>query len=123
MQQGVRIDKWLWAVRIFKTRTMAAAVCHKGRISINDVDVKASRIVKPGDRIIVFKPPVRYCYLVTAITGQRLPAREAVLYYTDETPEQEKEKINQKCFTVYRDKGAGRPTKKDRRTIERFINQ
>ena len=72
MEEPVRIDKWLWAVRLFKTRTLATEECKKGRVTIDGVSVKPSRVPKPGDIIKIRKNPVTYSYKVIGITGKRV---------------------------------------------------
>jgi len=117
----VRIDKWLWAVRIFKTRNLATEACKKGKIIIDDQPVKPSRVVKPNDVVNVKKPPVLYSYRVKGLLGKRLSASLVQEYYENITPESEFEKLKVKeTFFVVRDKGAGRPTKKERRIIDNF---
>ncbi len=117
-----RIDKWMWAVRIFKTRTIAAEACKKGRISINGALAKASRMVKPGDVIQVRKPPVTYSFKVVQAIEKRVGAKlvaEAMEYVT--SPEQyELLELSRVSGFVNRAKGTGRPTKKDRRNLEEF---
>ena len=106
-----RIDKWMWAVRIFKTRTIAAEACKKGRISINGALAKAARTVKPGDVIQVRKPPVTYSFKVLV----------AEMMENVTTPEQyELLEMSRVSGFVNRAKGTGRPTKKDRRSLEEF---
>ena len=105
-----RIDKWMWAVRIFKTRTIAAEACKKGRISINGGLAKAARTVKPGDVIQVRKPPVTYSFKVLQAIEKRIGAKLV-------TEMMENSRIS---GFIDRAKGAGRPTKKDRRTLEEF---
>ena len=108
-----RIDKWLWASRIFKTRTIAAEACKKGRVSINGTQVKPSRMIKPGEVIQVKKPPVTYSFKV-------LQAIEKLENVT--TPEQyELLEMSRISGFVDRARGTGRPTKKDRRSMEEFI--
>ena len=121
----IRIDKYLWAVRIYKTRSIAADECRKGRIIINDVSVKPSRNIESGEIITVKKPPVYYKYKVTDITENRLPAKLVSQFIDDITPEEEKQKLDFRAGggTFYRDKGTGRPTKKDRRIIDRFQDE
>lgn len=118
-----RIDKWLWATRWFKTRTMATNACNSGKVKMNDKSVKASTIVEVGQQLVVRKNNIRYTLLVEKIIEKRVGAPLARECYTDLTPPEEKE-ISKSIswfnkFEV-RDKGVGRPTKKDRRDIERF---
>jgi ribosome-associated heat shock protein Hsp15 len=117
-----RIDKFLWAVRIFKTRSIAADECNKGRIIIKDVQVKPSRLVAKDEIIIVKKPPSVFTYSIIEPIENRVSAKLVGNFITDLTPESEKLKLDfRKSGAIgYRDKGAGRPTKKERRTIDRW---
>ncbi|MDR2886666.1 MAG: RNA-binding S4 domain-containing protein [Bacteroidales bacterium] len=121
----VRIDKYLWAVRIYKTRNIAADECKKGRITINDVAVKPSRDVVAGEIITVKKPPINYCYKIIDVIENRISAKLVSQFIDDITSDEEKLKLNigVKVGTFYRDKGTGRPTKKERRIIDRFQNE
>lgn len=119
---NIRIDKFLWAVRIYKTRSLAADECRKGRIVINNVQVKPSRLVNKNDIILVNKLPVTYIYKVTEPIEKRISAKLVPEYIEDLTPEDEKVKLiikNTGRFG-YREKGTGRPTKKERRTIDKL---
>ncbi len=118
---SVRIDKWLWAVRIFKTRSMAAEACKKNRVHINGAPVKPSRDVKMNDKIMVVRPPVNYEYIVTGIIGKRVSAKLAVDHVRNITSEEElmKLKVNSLYFEA-RDRGVGRPTKRERRDIDQL---
>ena len=120
-----RIDKWMWAVRIFKTRTIAAEACKKGRISINGALAKAARTVKPGDVIQVRKPPVTYSFKVLQTIEKRVGAKlVAEMMENVTTPEQyELLEMSRVSGFVNRAKGTGRPTKKDRRSLEEFTEQ
>ena len=121
-ETSVRIDKYLWAVRIYKTRNQAAEACKKGHIIIDNISVKPSRMISLNEEIKVKKNPVIFTYRVKAITSNRLGAKLVPDYISDITPEEEKLKqdINDRGGFYYRDKGAGRPTKKDRRIIDRI---
>ena len=125
MDEPVRIDKWLWAVRLFKTRTLATEECKKGRVTIEGISVKPSRVPKPGDIIKVRKNPITYSYKVVAITGKRVGAKLAHEFVLDITPPEELKilEIRQQMSTFDRDSGSGRPTKKDRRDLDRFQDQ
>jgi ribosome-associated heat shock protein Hsp15 len=118
----VRIDKYLWAVRIFKTRSMASDACRKGRILINDHQVKPSRIVSENEIITVKKPPVILKYQVIIPTENRVSAKLAPGYVEDITTAEEKMKLVIKHSDGFRNrlKGSGRPTKKERRDIDRL---
>lgn len=120
--KSVRIDKFLWAVRIYKTRGLAANACKMGRILINDNPVKPSRMTESGESITIRKPPVTYTYRITGLTGNRVSAKLVSNYLVDLTPEEEKMKLDvRKAGPVsFRKKGTGRPTKKERRIIDRW---
>ena len=120
-----RIDKWMWAVRIFKTRTIAAEACKKGRISINGALAKAARTVKPGDVIQVRKPPVTYSFKVLQPIEKRVGAKlVAEMMENVTTPEQyELLEMSRVSGFVNRAKGTGRPTTTDRRSLEEFTDQ
>jgi ribosome-associated heat shock protein Hsp15 len=120
---SIRIDKFLWAVRIFKTRSIAAEECRKGRIIINNVQVKPSRIICPDEIIIVRKLPVTYTFRIIEPIENRVAAKLVPGYIEDLTPEEEKLKleIKQSGLNGYRLKGTGRPTKKERRNLDRLI--
>ena len=122
MDEPVRIDKWLWAVRLFKTRTLATEECKKGRISIDGVIVKPSRIPKSGDIIRVRKNPVTYSYKVIAITGKRVGAKLVHEFALDITSPEELKilEMRQQMDSFDRDRGTGRPTKKERRDLDRL---
>jgi ribosome-associated heat shock protein Hsp15 len=116
----IRIDKFLWSVRIFKTRSLAADACNKGRIIINDIRVKPSRSVLKEEIINVKKPPVNYKYMIIEPIEKRISAKLVEKYIADLTPEEEKIKLSvRKSVSVgFREKGTGRPTKRDRRIID-----
>jgi len=117
---SVRIDKYLWAVRIFKTRSLASDACRIGRILINETQVKPSRMLEGNEIIIIKKPPVTYTLRARKLTENRLSAKLTPDYIEDLTPESEKIKleINKSASTGFRKKGLGRPTKKERRKID-----
>ena len=117
-----RIDKWMWAVRIFKTRTIAAEACKKGRISINGAFVKAARMVKPGDVIQVRKPPIIYSFKVLQPIEKRIGAKLVSEMMENVTTPDQLELLEMSHISgfVNRSKGTGRPTKKDRRNLEDF---
>ncbi len=122
MKTEVRIDKWLWAVRLFKTRTLAAEACKKGKVIIQNVQVKPSRNIKVGDVISIKKNPVLYSFKVLALSENRMNAKlvpDFMLNVT--TPDQlELIELAKLAGQTGRDRGTGRPTKKDRREIEEF---
>ncbi len=123
-QEKVRLDKWLWAVRIYKTRTLAAEECEKGRVVINGTPVKPSHIVKEGEIILVRKPPVVHTYKVLGIIKNRVSAQVAKNYVEDLTSDEElaKRQLLRMANNFVRDKGSGRPTKKERRDLDKFRN-
>ena len=120
-----RVDKWLWAARIFKTRTIAAAACKKGQVSMHGAQLKPSRTIKVGDIIDVRKPPITYSFKVLQTIEKRVGAKlipEILENVT--TPDQfELLEMSRISGFVNRAKGTGRPTKKDRRSMEEFTNE
>jgi ribosome-associated heat shock protein Hsp15 len=120
-ENDYRIDKFLWAVRIYKTRSIATDEINKNRISIDGVNVKPSRKVKQGETIVVRKPPVTYTFLVKELLSKRVGAPLVARYIEDVTPtsELEKRELLQHSMNFTRDRGMGRPTKRDRRDIDR----
>ncbi|MDR1756827.1 MAG: RNA-binding S4 domain-containing protein [Culturomica sp.] len=118
----VRVDKWLWAVRIFKTRSLAAEACGKGHIRIGEGPVKASKEIREGEVVRVRMAPVERHFLVKKITDKRMSAQLAVDFVEDVTPQEVQDLLN--AAKVYgferRDRGSGRPTKRDRRMIDRM---
>ena len=119
---GVRIDKYLWAIRAFKTRTEAADACKGGKVKVGEVNAKPSRDVEAGDVLTVRKGIVTYTYKVIQPTEHRVGAALVPQFAENLTPEEELEKLKApvETFFVTRDRGTGRPTKKDRRDIERL---
>jgi ribosome-associated heat shock protein Hsp15 len=124
-RENVRIDKFLWAVRLFKTRSIAAEACKKGRVQINGIAVKSSRTVKEGDTIDVKTPPITRTYKVLAVAEKRMGAKLVPDFIKDITPEDQIEilEMTRLAYSQGRRKGLGRPTKKDRRDIERLFNE
>lgn len=120
--QEARIDKWLWAARIYKTRTLAADACKNGRITINGAQTKPSRTVKVGDKVGVKKPPITYTFLVKQSIEKRVGAKLLPdILENITTPEQyELLEMSRISGFVDRARGTGRPTKKDRRAIDDF---
>ena len=118
----VRIDKWMWATRIFKSRTIAVEACKKNRIAINNVSVKPSRMIKIGDVIQIRKPPVTYSFKVLGLTEKRMGAKLVPEYLENITPPEQYQllELNKISGFIDRAKGTGRPTKKDRRDLEDF---
>jgi ribosome-associated heat shock protein Hsp15 len=121
-KENIRIDKFLWAVRIFKTRSLASEACRKGKIIINNLQVKPSRIITANETIIVKKLPLVYSYSVVEPIENRVSAKLVHLYVNDITPEEERAKLlnTELSGFGYRNKGSGRPTKKERRNIDRL---
>ena len=120
--QEARIDKWLWAARTYKTRTLAADACKNGRITINGAQTKPSRTVKAGDQVGVKKPPITYTFLVKQPIEKRVGAKLLPdILENVTTPEQyELLEMSRISGFVDRARGTGRPTKKDRRAIDDF---
>ena len=118
--EDVRIDKYLWAIRVFKTRTDATDACKGGKIRVNGLDIKPSRGVRVGDVIVARKGPVSYTYKVLKLVDKRQGAKLVPLYAENLTPQEELDKLRApvETFFLKRDRGAGRPTKKDRRQME-----
>ncbi|MCM1111032.1 MAG: RNA-binding S4 domain-containing protein [Clostridium sp.] len=120
----VRIDKWLWAVRVFKTRTVATEACKKGRVMIGDTPVKPSRTVRAGDIVRVRKPPVTYSFEVLDVTENRLGAKLVPQYMLNVTPESELHLLDMVRISGFIDrrKGLGRPTKREGRQLSEFTD-
>ena len=118
-----RIDKWMWATRIFKTRTIASEACKKGRIAINGAQVKPSRMVKPGDVVEVRKPPITYSFKVLQAIKKRVGAKLVPEMMENVTPKEQYELLEMSRISGFIDRarGTGRPTKKDRRSMEEFM--
>jgi ribosome-associated heat shock protein Hsp15 len=124
MTDEARIDKWLWAARIFKTRTIAADACKNGRVAVNDVQVKPSRMVKVGDKVSVRKSPVTYSFKILKTIEQRVGAKLLPEIYENVTPPDQYELLEMTRISgfVDRQRGTGRPTKKDRRQMDAFLS-
>ena len=122
---AVRLDKWLWAVRIFKTRSDAADACRTNKVLVNGSYVKPSREVRIGDTITVKKMPVVYTYRVVALVSSRQPAKEVPNYAENLTPQEELNKLFVPKLTIFvqRDRGTGRPTKRERREIDSLMEE
>ena len=120
----VRIDKWMWATRIFKTRTIAVEACKKGRVMINNVTVKPSRMIKKNDVLQVRKPPIVYSFKVLELTDKRMGARLVENFLQNVTTADQLEILELQKIEgfVNRARGTGRPTKKDRRDLEGFTD-
>jgi ribosome-associated heat shock protein Hsp15 len=117
---GVRVDKWLWAVRLFKTRTAATKACDKGLVRIGDEQAKAARRVAPGDRVTVARSDHVAIVEVVKLLEKRVGAPVAVTAYVDHSPPYERPSVDTGTLFAVRDRGAGRPTKRDRREIDRL---
>ena len=122
--EEARIDKWLWAARIFKTRTIAADACKNGRVTIDGVNVKPSRMVKCGETVSVRKPPITYSFRILKTIEQRVGAKLLPEIYENVTPPEQYEllEMNRISGFVDRARGTGRPTKKDRRAMDAFFS-
>lgn len=122
MDDKVRIDKWLWAVRIFKTRSMASEACKKGKVTIGGIHIKPSREIRLNEQIDVKVAPITRSYLVTAISGKRMGAKLAVDFVKDITAQDQLDLLETTKTRGFesRDRGIGRPTKLDRRLIDKL---
>ena len=125
MGDEARIDKWLWASRIFKTRSIAADACKNGRVTINGVNVKPSHMVKVGETVNVRKPPVTYSFKILKTIEMRVGAKLLPEIYENVTPQDQYDllEMNRISGFVDRARGTGRPTKKDRRALDAFIQE
>lgn len=119
----VRLDKYLWAVRVFKTRSDAAEAIRNNRVSVNGAYAKPSREVKAGDTITVRRTMITYTYRVIALVSNRLPAKDVPQFCANITPQSELDKLNMPHETIFmfRERGTGRPTKKERRDIDTMM--
>jgi ribosome-associated heat shock protein Hsp15 len=121
---SVRVDKWLWAVRVFKSRGISTDACKRGRVLVNGLQAKPSRELRTGDQVTVRKPPVLYSYKVKEITDKRVSARLVSKYIDDETSLEELDKLKiSETFFFKRERGTGRPTKRDRRQMDKLRDQ
>jgi ribosome-associated heat shock protein Hsp15 len=124
--EKLRIDKYLWAIRLFKTRSAASTACEKGRVKNKEESVKASRIVRIGDEYEVKTEEKKWVIKVIALLPKRVQYSEAIKYYQDLTPAEENERIAFQTASFYsgkRHSKIGRPTKKDRRDIGDFLDE
>lgn len=122
-KEKLRLDKYLWSIRIFKTRAQASEACEKGRVKLNDAPVKASRSVNVGDTYAIKTNDRKWLIQVSSLLDHRVQYSEAIKYYIDLTPEEEKEKIQMQAASFYTGKRlskTGRPTKKQRRNLDEF---
>ena len=118
----VRVDKWLWATRVFKTRSIATDACKKGRVTISGVNVKPSHGVKIGDVVVVRKPPISYSFEVLGVLENRVGAKLVPDYLKNVTPKEQYDILEMSRISGFidRQKGLGRPTKKEGRELARF---
>ena len=123
MANEARVDKWLWAARIFKTRSIAADACKNGRVTVKGVNVKPSHMVKVGETVSVRKPPVTYSFKILKAIEQRVGAKLLPEIYENVTAADQYEllEMNRISGFVDRARGTGRPTKKERRSLDAFI--
>lgn len=120
--QATRIDKWLWAVRLFKTRSLAANACRCGQVRIDDKPVKASRDIRPGDVVLVRTGPITRTVRVRAILEDRVGAPKVPEFLDDLTPPEEIQRAKDAAsHPAWRPPGAGRPTKRERRLLDAFL--
>lgn len=117
-----RVDKWLWEMRVFKTRTQATDACKNSRVAIGGAPAKPSRLVKPGDEVSVRKPPITYTFRVKGIPGGRLGAKLVPEYLENLTSKEQYDLLEMSRISgfVDRRKGLGRPTKRDAREMASF---
>lgn len=122
--EPIRLDKYLWAVRVFKTRSDAADAVRNNKVTVNGAYAKPSRDVKIGDRIDVRKPRITYSYKVLDLVSSRQPAKNVAAYCLDVTPPEELAKLDvpRETIFVFRDRGTGRPTKKERRELDGLMD-
>lgn len=124
MNNTARIDKWLWAARIFKTRSIAATACKNGRVTINGANLKPSHLIKEGEVVNVKKPPIVYSFKVLKTIEQRVGAKHIPEVYENVTSKKQYELLEMSRISgfVDRARGTGRPTKKDRRQMDAFTD-
>ena len=124
MTDVARIDKWLWAARIFKTRSIAAGACKNGRVTISGTNVKPSHTIKVGEIINVKKPPITYSFEVLQTIEKRVGAKLIPEVYKNVTDAKQYELLEMSRISgfVDRARGTGRPTKKDRRQLDAFVD-
>lgn len=124
MAEGIRIDKWLFAVRLYKTRSLASEECRKGKVTIGGMNVKPSRELKVGETIQLRRPPITRTYKILALTESRMAAKLVPEFLLETTPDSELEILEvQKNMSIYeRERGTGRPTKKERRDLDDFFD-
>ena len=123
MADTARIDKWLWAARILKTRSIAATACKNGRITVNGINVKPAHTIKNGEIVNVRKPPITFSFKVLQCIEQRVGAKILPQIYENVTDPKQYEILEMSRISgfVNRARGTGRPTKKERRSLDAFI--
>ena len=121
--ESVRLDKYLWAIRVFKTRSEASEACNGNKVKLNGTVAKASKAVKPGDKIEVRKHSALFSYTVLELTESRMGAQKVSEFALNTTPESEIDKLHapRETIILQRDKGSGRPTKKERRSLDALL--
>ena len=121
-EKAERTDKFLWFVRLFKSRSTATEECRRGRVMVAGHAVKPAHMVSVGDTLIIRKPPVTYTYKIISLPKSRVGAKLVSDYITDLTPAEEKDRLTAgKTISGYRPRGSGRPTKRERRELEDFL--
>ena len=125
MSDNVRLDKYLWAVRIFKTRSDAADAIRNNKVTVNGAYAKPSREAKIGDRVEVKRAMITYTYLITELVANKKKKKNVPQYCQNITPQSELEKLNipRETIFVFRERGTGRPTKKERREIDAVMEE
>lgn len=125
-KEKLRLDKYLWAIRLFKTRTLAAAACDSGKVKMGGVNVKAAKNVSVGDEYEVKTEAKKWVVKVTGLLHNRMAYSEAIKYYIDLTPEEEIERLKFQAASFHtgkRPSKIGRPTKKQRRELDEFMDE
>lgn len=124
MSETARLDKWLWAARIFKTRSIAATACKNGRVTVNGMNVKPAHTIKAGETVSVKKPPITYSFKVLQCIEQRVGAKLIPNVYENVTDPKQYEllEMNRISGFIGRARGTGRPTKKERRSLDAFTD-
>jgi ribosome-associated heat shock protein Hsp15 len=125
-KEKLRLDKYLWAIRLFKTRTLAAAACDTGKVKLQGVNVKAAKNVSVGDEYEVKTEAKKWVIKVTGLLPNRVAYSEAIKYYIDLTPEEELDKLKHQAASFHtgkRQSKIGRPTKKQRRELDDFLDE
>ena len=123
-QESARLDKWLWAARIFKTRSIAADACKNGRVTVGEALAKPSRTIKTGETVNVKKPPITYSFKILNAIETRVGAKLIPEVYENVTDPKQYELLEMSRISGFIDRarGTGRPTKKDRRAIDAFVD-